>query len=219
MRLSEYLLITLKKLMTYRYLVLILVLLFIPCGCASNHGRPVISVHNDLDISLLGAEVSRELIEFSSPPLIPASNDHPVLVLTPVGNEKINSSSSFGRTLQNAMVAGFVKNGVVVSEIKLKDNAIVQPDQGEFMLSRDISTMLKSRQPAQAVVVSTYTLNRDVLYLSVRLINPENGLIRSVYEHKHRLDNNTLQMLGFKVKDDVNVIKPPRESLLNKLFY
>jgi len=204
--------------MSYKYLTLILVLLFIPCGCAGNLGVPTIAIHNDMDIATLGADISRELIESSSPPLIPASSYQPVLVLTPVDNDNINNSSSFGRTLQNSIMSGFVQNGIVVNETKLRENALVNPDQGEFMLSRDMPVLLKNSQPAQAVVVSTYTLSEDVLYLSARLVNPETGLIRSAYEEKHRLDENTLKMLGYKVVEE-DVIKPPRESLINKIFY
>ncbi len=206
------------QIMSYKHLILILVLLFIPCGCISKHSTPAMVLHNDMDVASLGATISRELIEFASPPLIPASSDHPVLVLTPVDNDRINNSSSFGRALQNAIVAGLVRNGIVVNETKLRHNAVIDPEQGEFILTRNIPDILKTQQRAQAVVVGTYTLTEEVIYLSLRLVNPENGLIRSVYEQRHRVDENTLRMLGYEIVEN-SIIEPPRKSLLDKLFY
>lgn len=152
-----------------------------------------------MNIAALGAEISRELIEYSSPPLITADSDHPVQVLALINNERAGSSSSFGRTLQNSIISGFVRNGIAVNETK--------PDTDSFI------------NHAQAVVAGTYTVSGDIIYLSVRLVSPENGLIISSYEKKHRLDENSLQMLGYKIIDDVNLIKPPGKSLINELFY
>ena len=78
-------------------------------------------------------------------------------------------------------------------------------------------------QRAQAVVVSTYTLVNRVLYLSVRLVSPDNQAIRGVYEEKIVLDEETLRLLGFtsqkKQEDDETVIVPPKPSILDSLLY
>lgn len=202
--------------MLYKHLILLLILLASQYGCVNS--RSILTIHNDMDVAILGAEISRELIKFSNPPLIPKNSDHPVLILTPVDNDRISDASSFGRALQNAMVAGFVRNGIAVNETKLKNNALIDPEQGEFMLTRDLYSLLTKQQKAQAVVVGTYTLSEDIIYLSVRLVNPKNGQILSVYEQKHIVDENTLQMLGYKVIDDT-LITPPRKSFIDNFFY
>ncbi len=171
----------------------------------------------DVNLISLGRDIGDELIEGSFPPLIPHQPEQPVLVTTVVNNDNLRDSSSFGRSLQNAVAAEFVRRGYSVNEVKLRGDVSINAGQGEFMLTRDLDE-LKGKQRAQAVVVGTYTMANRVMYLSVRLVNPGNGSIRSVYEQRICLDENSLRMLGLQL-DEKDDVQPPQEPLLDKFLY
>jgi TolB-like protein len=195
------------------YAILILI-----TGCSEFNGtrlEPVLG--GDIDLVALGDKVAETLTAQTS--LVPHHPDQPILVTTLVNNDKLNDTSSFGRSFQNNIAAGLVKRGFTVKEIKLRRDLLVELHKGEFMLTRNLPEMAAT-QRAQAVVVGTYTLVNRVMYLSVRLVSPANQSILAVYEDKLYLDDNTLRLLGFKFADGTEeVIQPPKPSVLDSILY
>jgi len=196
--------------------------LFAASGCSELNGtrlEPVLG--GDVDLVALGDKVAETLIAQPLPPLIPHHAEQPILVATLVNNDKLNDTSSFGRSFQNNIAAGFVSRGFTVKEIKLRRDLLVELHKGEFMLTRNLPEMA-GVQRAQAVVVGTYTLANRVLYLSVRLVAPENQSIRSVYEDKIYLDENSLRLFGLKFAgsaDGDEEVQPPSPSVLDNILY
>jgi len=193
-------------------------------GCSQLNGtrlEPLLG--GDVDFAALGDDVASTLASQAIPPLIPQQPDQPILVTTLVNNDNLNDTSSFGRSFQNNIIAGFTKRGYVVKEIKLRRDLRVKKDEGEFMLTRDLQEMAGT-QRAQAVVVGTYTLANRVMYLSVRLVSPRNQVILGSYEEKLYLDDNNLRLLGLKLKggagdDPIHPVLPPPPSALDSILY
>ncbi|WP_306546301.1 FlgO family outer membrane protein [Desulfobulbus sp.] len=191
-------------------------------GCSELNGtrlEPVLG--GDVNLVELGDKVADTLISQTLPPLIAQQADQPILVTTLVNNDKLNDTSSFGRSFQNNIAAGFVSRGFAVKEIKLRRDLLVELHKGEFMLTRNLPEMAGA-QRAQAVVVGTYTLTNRVMYLSVRLVSTANQSIRSVYEDKLYLDDNSLRLLGFKYangSDGDEMVRPPSPSVLDSILY
>jgi len=199
-------------------LLALLVSLFLIAGCSRlNCTRLEKILGADVNVISLGQDVADTLIAQSFPVLIPRQPEQPVLVTTLVNNDNLQESSSFGRSLQNAIAAEFVRQGFTVNEVKLRPDMTIQVGKGELMLSRDLDD-LGGKQRAQAVVVGTYTLANRVMYLSVRLVTPGKGTIRSVYEQRLCLDENTLRMLGLQL-DERDGVEAPEEPLLDRLLY
>ncbi|MGD9949085.1 MAG: FlgO family outer membrane protein [Desulfobulbus sp.] len=198
------------------------ILLFLIYGCSNLNGtRLEPALGGDINLVELGDKVVENLITQPVPPLIPYQANQPILVTTLVNNDNLNETSSFGRSFQNNLVAGFAQRGYAVKEVKLRRDLLVELNRGEFMLTRNLAEMAPN-QRAQAVVVGTYALINRVLYLSVRLVSPANQAIRGVYEDKIYLDDNTLRMFGFKFAesdDSDTVIKPPKPSVLDSILY
>ncbi len=201
-------------------LVAFVLLLALLPGCTSrlNCTRLEDYLGRDVDLVDLGSEIGRQLAAESFPPLVPRNPEQPVLVTTLVSNDNLTKSSAFGRSLQNAIAAELVRQGYAVNEVRLRGNVLLAAGEGEFMLSRDLME-LQEKQKAQAVVVGTYSLANRVMYLSVRLVSPAGGHIRSAYEQRLCLDENTLRMLGLELIDDDEIVQPPSEPLLDKVFY
>ena len=204
------------------YVLFLLVLAFVSSlsGCSRlNCTRVDALLGADINLVRLGKDIGDELINQSFPLLLPRQTKQPILVTTLVDNNNLQDSSSFGRSLQNSIAAEFVRRGYVVNELKLRGDVFVRSGEGEFMLTRELG-QLRIKQRAQAVVVGTYTLTNQVMYLSVRLVNAGDGSMRSVYEKRLCLDESSLRMLGFMVdsEEDDHVDAPP-ESLLDKVLY
>jgi len=194
-------------------------LLLSALGCSELNGtrlEPVLG--GDVNLVELGGKVAETLIAKTLPPLVPQQSDQPVLVTTLVNNDKLEDTSSFGRSFQNNIAAGFVSRGFIVKEIKLRRDLLVELHKGEFMLTRNLPEMAGA-QRAQAVVVGTYTLANRVMYLSVRLVSPADQSIRSVYEDKIYLDENSLRLLGLKYADGDEMMRPPSPSVLDRILY
>lgn len=208
-----------KRLYPFALLLVFFVLPLALSGCSSrfNCTRLETLLGSDVNLISLGREIGDELISRSFPPLMPRQPEQPVLVTTLVNNENLRESSSFGRSLQNAVAAEFVRQGFVVNEVKLRSDVSINAEEGEFMLSRELD-VLEGKQRAQAVVVGTYTMANRVMYLSVRLVEPDSGVIRSVFEQRICLDENSLRMLGLEFLEEEGV-DPPGESLLDSLLY
>lgn len=203
------------------------VCLFLLCaasGCSDLNGtrlEPVLG--NDVNLVRLGDKVAESLIKHTKPPLFPHQPDGPIMVTTMVNNDNLDDTSSFGRSFQNNIAAGFVSRGYAVREINLRRELQVVVHKGEFMLTRDMKN-LAYRQHAQAVVVGTYTMANRVMYLSVRLVNPVDQSILAAYEDKLYLDANSLKMLGLQFNTKaadaaVDQVQPPSPSLLDKMLY
>lgn len=198
--------------------------LFAFTACSHLNGTRLESVLGaDINLVKLGDRVAETLISRAYPPLFSHQANQPVLVTTLVNNDNLDDTSSFGRSFQNNVTAGFVRRGYAVREIKLRRDVVVEPDQGEFMLSRELQE-LADKERAQAIVVGTYTMTNRVMYLSVRLVNPVDRSIRSVYEQKLYLDANSLRMLGLgfdhRTADAASdLVRPPSPSILDRILY
>ncbi len=165
----------------------------------------------------LGEEIADTLIAQSFPPLMPRPPGHPILTVTFVNNQDLDKATDFGRTLQDHVSSRFVQQGFSVKELKLRHNLLVRQDNGEFMLTRNLNDII-GKQKAQAVVVGTYALANRVLYLSVRLVDPHDNVIRSTWDKRICLDENTLKMLGFQY-EEMDGFDLPRRSPLDSILY
>jgi len=203
---------------------LLLVFFLGAAGCSQLNGtrlEPILG--GDIDLVALGDEVAENLLSQPVPPLVPHQPEQPILITTLVNNDNLEDTSSFGRSFQNNITAGFASRGYAVKEIKLRRNLLVEKYKGEFMLTRDLQE-LADKQRAQAVVVGTYTMANRIMYLSIRLVSPQNQAIRGVYEDKLTLDDNSLRLLGLKLKngvgdDPTQPVLPPSPSMLDSILY
>ena len=200
---------------------LLCVVVLAATACSNLNGTRLEPVFGaDVNLVKLGDRVAEMLITRANPPLFP---QQPILVTTLVNNDQLDDTTSFGRSFQNNVTAGFVGRGYVVREIKLRRDLLVEGHRGEFMLTRDLQE-LAEKERAQAVVVGTYTMANQAMYLSVRLVDPTDRSIRSVYEDKLYLDGNSLRMLGLmfdhRGTDVVSEqVRPPSPSILNRILY
>jgi TolB-like protein len=118
----------------------------------------------------------------------------PILVTSFVAQENVDNSSELGLLLADQVSTRLTQQGYSVVEAKLRQALSIRQEQGEFVLSRDIEKL--SRQyKAYAVVVGNYTRNRELIYLTTRMIQVKNKRILAAVSAKMPIGASTRELL------------------------
>ncbi len=191
-------------------------------GCSSFNCTPLEKLlGGDVDTVRLANVITNNLITNAVPPLIPRLQKQAILTTSFVNLDTFKETSSFGRLIQEQIGARLVSYNFTVKELHLTNTLKIRPEEGETMLSRDLSK-INPDYPAQAILVGTYSLNNRILYITAKLINPISRNIIAAENYRLCMDDNLLALLGLKRKSNNyyhDEIEPPRRSLINAIFY
>ncbi|MFC7409629.1 MULTISPECIES: FlgO family outer membrane protein [Hydrogenophaga] len=110
----------------------------------------------------------------------------PVLMATLVDLDDLERSSRWGRLASEHLAARLANRGVLVKELKLRQHIFMAQDSGALLLSREVKD-LSLEHDAQAVVVGTYTVGGDTVYVSLKLIRPEGNTVMSAHDYSFPL--------------------------------
>lgn len=135
--------------------------------------------------------------ELASGLSLPLSEGSGALIVASFVNvDDMNDSSSFGRIVSE-QIASSLSREFPVTEVKLRENIFLKERAGEFLLSREVMNLSKKHE-AQAVLVGTYAIANQAVYVSARIVNPVTNQIMSSYDYNAPLDNNLRTLLGYK---------------------
>ncbi len=193
-----------------------LFLLLVQVGCSNFHAIRLDEVlGTETDLISFSYVVAENLVDRAMPPLVPNHPDMPILVTTFVDNNDLTKTSRFGRLLQEHIASRIVQLGYTVREIKLTQTISIQPKSGETVLSRDLSK-ISSELQAQALLAGTVSRSDRILYISARLISPENRNIIATYDHQLYMDDNLQALFGLQHPDDIDTpISQPKQPFSN----
>ena len=80
-------------------------------------------------------------------------------------------------------------------EMKLRNRAYMLKDQAELMLTREVGELVTSHN-AQAVIVGTYAVSRDQVYINLKVIQPQRRIVLAAHDYTLPLnDENRLLLL------------------------
>jgi TolB-like protein len=127
--------------------------------------------------------------------MAPLDRNRDILVASFVNADKLEESSTFGRAIADNYITYLVTQGYKISEIKLRDNLLVKQDAGEFMLSRNLKTILLNHN-VYAVVAGTYSVGANNVYVTAKIINPVDGVIIASVDYKVPMTRDVKKMLG-----------------------
>lgn len=127
--------------------------------------------------------------------LAPLDARQPVLVATLVNVDRLTESSRLGRIFSEQIAGRMVHRGLRVTEVKLRENLLLQRDQGELLLSREVREVSQA-QDAQAVVVGTYAVSTTVVYISLKLVNPVGNTVVAAHNYAVPMDENVRALLA-----------------------
>lgn len=198
---------------------LVCLLLLVLSGCAKlNCTRLEGLLGGKTNLITFSYKIAENLVAQALPPLTPMHPDMPIVVTTFVSNSNLEHTTSFGRLLQEHISSRLVQLGYTVRELKVAKNLYIEAHSGETILTRDLA-QLNPQLQSQAIVVGTFTRTNRILYLSTRLINPNNNNIISSSDYKLCMDDDILALFGLRRQlDDRGSIPEPSRSVINKLF-
>jgi len=120
--------------------------------------------------------LARELIANAAEPL---ADEYVVAVSTFVSLDNLYATSSFGRYLGEQMLSSLQQAGLEVVEVRKTPGLLISPDHGEYALSRSMDE-ISLIQNAQAVVVGTYKVAGQEVFVNARLLrNDDNRVLAS----------------------------------------
>ncbi len=190
-------------------------------GCSSINGAPMTSLFtSNRNVIDLAYEIAEDLEEQAFPPLVARHPDKPILTTTFVNGDNLKETSHFSRILQENIASRFVQIGYSVRETKLRNNLYIEENSGEIMLSRNLAD-IKPTQKAQAISLGTFALTGNVMYITAKLVAPDNANIISSVDYKIEMDENMLAMFGLQLQQDdaEEMIDEPQPSFMTRLLY
>ena len=120
--------------------------------------------------------------------------DQPLIVATVVNIDALDSSSTLGRVISEQVSARFTLAGLHMIEMKFRNNVYMARDQGEMMLTRELRDIASSHR-AQAVIVGTYAQSSEMVFVNLKVIQPETNFVLAAHDYVLPLDTMTSSML------------------------
>ena len=116
-----------------------------------------------------------------------------MIIATVVNIDDLNNSSTFGRLVSEQVSARFSQANFSMIEMKFRDYVYMKQDQGELLLTREIKDVAKNHN-AQAVIVGTYALSGDEIFVNLKVIQPTTNIVLAVHDYAFPMDGNLKSM-------------------------
>lgn len=126
-----------------------------------------------VDLVALTQTASAELLKRSA---LSAIDGRPILATSFVNIDNLTESSTLGRTLAELFVSGLSQQGIPVTEVKMREDLYIREKLGEMILSRQLDRLSQSHD-AQAVLIGTYGIGGENIYVNARLVRTKDNLI------------------------------------------
>lgn len=124
------------------------------------------------------------------------SSDQPLIVATLVDINVLEKSSTLGRVASEQISAAFSQAGYRMVEMKFRENVYIKRNEGELLLTREISEIAKLHK-AQAVIVGSYGVGANAVFINLKLVQPGTNVVLAAYDYAIPMDSNTRALLGY----------------------
>jgi TolB-like protein len=102
----------------------------------------------------------------------------PVLVATVVQLDRLDASSRLGRLVSEQVAGRLAQRGLRVTELRLRE-----------------THQVAQAQAAQAVLVGTYAVAPQAVYVSLRLVGPQGNAVLAAHDYALPMDGNVRGLL------------------------
>ncbi|MGB0468619.1 MAG: FlgO family outer membrane protein [Pontibacterium sp.] len=117
-----------------------------------------------------------------------------VIAASFVDINNLRVSSTFGRMVSEIFATALTNTGYPVIEVKMRDSLFIKEQAGEFMLSRQMRS-ITTQHDAQAILLGTYAVGGDTVYLSARVVSALDNIVIASYDFSLPLNRNIKAML------------------------
>jgi TolB-like protein len=112
-----------------------------------------------------------------------------------VNIDDLTESSTLGRIVSEQIASRLAQHGFKIVEVKLRQESVfIKEGEGEFLLSREVLSLGETRG-AHAVLVGTYAVSKNFIFLSVRVVRTEDNSVVTGYDYELPNDSTTRSML------------------------
>ena len=118
----------------------------------------------------------------------------PLIPTTVVDVDDLNRSSTLGRLASEIVAAELTRSGLRVREVRLRGRLYIEEHTGELMLSR-LAQRLGIDQGARSLLVGTYAVGDERLYLTLRIVRIGDGNALAATQLSLPLTNDLRAML------------------------
>ncbi|MBL7202856.1 MAG: hypothetical protein ISS63_00815 [Desulfobacteraceae bacterium] len=123
------------------------------------------------------------------------SLDEPILAASFVNIDDLTKSSTLGRIVSEQIASRLAQHGFKIVEVKLRQESVfIKEGKGEFLLSREVLNLGASRS-AHAVLVGTYAVSKNFIFVSARVVRAEDSSVVTGYDYELPNDVTTKSML------------------------
>jgi TolB-like protein len=110
------------------------------------------------------------------------AGDKPLIMATVVNIDALEQTSTLGRLISEQISTRLAQNHVNMLEMKLRNSVYMKRNQGEMMLTREVSDMAQAHK-AQAVVVGSYAETSDMVFVNVKVIQPNTNYVLAAHDY------------------------------------
>ena len=104
--------------------------------------------------------------------------DKPLIMATIVNIDALEQTTTLGRLVSEQLSTRLAQGGLSMIEMKLRNNVYLKRNQGELMLTREIGEVATAHN-AQAIVVGSYAETSDMVFINVKVIQPNPNCVRA----------------------------------------
>lgn len=176
--------------MSKRYWLAVGVLAVAVTGC----GKQAIKDSDIIQESYHAAEVLQTAAESPKGVHAALERHRPLMMASFVNIDNVQASSTFGRMLGEHVGSYFTQHGYDVIELKLRNDVFIKEETGELMLSRELKDITQQHD-AQAVIVGTYAVAVDSVFVTTKVIRALDGVILGSYDYKLPMGPDTKALL------------------------
>jgi TolB-like protein len=161
---------------------------------AAGCGKPVVKDSDIIQESHVAAEVLQLAAESPKGVHAPLERHRPLLIASFVNIDNTQASSTFGRMLAEQVGSYFTQHGYDVIELRLRNDVLIKEETGELLLSRELRDITQQHD-AQAVVVGTYAVGSDTVFVTTKVIRALDGVVQGSHDYSLSLGPNTKALL------------------------
>lgn len=176
-------------------LIIVVFTILFSAGCAGYYGSAPLAQSDyvlNSDLVSVSYRISDMLLAQSK---IRIGQSDPVLVASFVNINNLQESSTLGRMLAEQVSSRLSQLGYRVIDMRLRTKSVfMEEGKGEFLLSRDLQEVGRKHN-ASAVIVGTYGETMGGIYVSARIVNPQNSTIISSCDYAVALGTRELTIL------------------------
>jgi len=122
-------------------------------------------------------------------------SDESILAASFADIDDLTKSSTLGRIVSEQIASRLSQHGFRIVEVKLRQESVfIKEGEGEFLLSREVLSLGETRG-AHAVLVGTYAVSKNFIFISVRVVRTEDNSVVTGYDYELPNDSTTRSML------------------------